>query len=58
MCKTILLLIPIAAGLYGGAVGGYIHSKNRSPKHKITLGIIGIVLILIWIVALIGAFAE
>ena len=48
----------IAGGISGGAVGGYLHSKNRSRKKKITLGVLGLILVGIEIIAIVGVLSE
>ena len=58
MYKIILMIRTIAGGIYGGAVGGYLHSKNRSRKKKITLGVLGLILVGIEIIAIVGVLSE
>lgn len=50
------ILLPIAAGIYGGFVGGYIYNKNKSSKYKVILQLTGILLVLLCIIAFLYDF--
>lgn len=50
------IFLPIAAGIYGGFVGGYINNKNNSSKHRLILWITGVLLVLLCIIAFLYDF--
>lgn len=58
MSLPLTIFFPIAAGIYGGFVGGYIHKKEKSRKREIILGISGAVLVLLFILALLHDLSK
>lgn len=55
---SILLLLPIAGGIYGACVGAYIRSPRKTPARKRVLQLVGILLVALVILNLVMAFRH
>lgn len=58
MLLYICIFFPVIAGIYGGLVGGYIHSQNKSLKRRVALWTGGLILFVLYAVSLFKLLAR